>query len=360
MQSKGIVRGMEHCNFRGTADQECECCKIMKSTRIKFNKQQRERAPELLDVIHSDICGPIQEDSISGAVYILTFIDDASRKSDVYLLRNKSEVYEKFLQYKARAENETGKKIKVLRSDNGGEYMSKAMKNYFDEQGIKHEFTTIYTPQQNGVAERLNRTLLEKARCLLRARNVPLAFWGEAIKMANFLRNHLATKICEDKTPIEIWTGRKPSIAFIKTFGCKAFVHIPRPYWEGKLGPRAERGMFLGFDENRKAAIIWILDSCKIVTSRDVKYNEDEDGWKETFTAEDEQCNTISINLGTGCDTKPEVDPDAISIDDLQVENIIPDGSTRRNSENTSTKDSETEEIIVGSRYDLRPRTSKV
>jgi hypothetical protein len=187
-----------------------------------------------------------------------------------------------------------------------------------------------------------------------------MQFWGEAIKMANFLKNRLTTRICGDKTPMEMWSGRKPTIAYIKTFGCKVFACIPKPNQNGKLGARAERGMFLGFDENRKAALVWITDSCQLISSRDVRYSEDEEGWKESHIGKEETEKKISINLGKQQYDEPEEELDSINIDDLHVENLFPEGTAEENGTISSTRDDQAEIPINQSRYSLRPRTDKV
>jgi transposase InsO family protein len=119
------------------------------------------RSKEILDLIHSNVCGPMIVASLNGYLYYVLFIDDHSQKTWIYFLKNKDGVLAKFQEFKAQVENLTGRKIKVLRSDNGGEYTSKDFSNLCIEAGIKREFTVPYNPQQNGVAERKNRTIIE-------------------------------------------------------------------------------------------------------------------------------------------------------------------------------------------------------
>ena len=126
-------------------------------------------------------------DSIGGSRYFMTFTDDYSKLCEVYFIRKKSEVAEMFKEYKNLVENKTGKKIKTLRSDNRTEYTCQEMKNYFREEGIKQQFTVEYTPQQNGVAERKNRTLVEMARCMMLQSGLSPEFWAEAVATANHI-----------------------------------------------------------------------------------------------------------------------------------------------------------------------------
>jgi transposase InsO family protein len=290
LKDKDIVRGMENGKISATGE-TCDCCLQMKGTRLKFNKGERLRATGKLDLIHTDVCGPMRVKSAGGALYVLTFLDDYSRKSDIYLLKSKSEVFEKFKAYKARVERETGRLIKILRSDNGSEFKNNKMDSYMTESGIKREFTTVYTPQQNGGAERLNRTLIEKTRCLLKDAHMPEEFWGEAILTANFIRNHTQTKICGDFVPMELWSGRKPSVKYFRIFGCLAYATLPRPNWKGKFSPRALKGVFVGYDEGRKAYRIWSEEQQKILHSRDVRFVEQENG----FMSHNEGSNQLNI-----------------------------------------------------------------
>ncbi|KAG2854887.1 hypothetical protein PC115_g25913 [Phytophthora cactorum] len=152
-------------------------------------KSSPNRAKQVLEVIHSDVCGPMQTSTFSGKRYFVTFTDDKSHFCVVYLLRNKSEVADKFAEFVAMAETQTGKRVKTLRSDNGGEYTSGAMAKFCKDRGIEQKFTPPYTPQLNGVAERMNRTLVECARCMLEHAGLSKSYWGEAVMTATFLRN---------------------------------------------------------------------------------------------------------------------------------------------------------------------------
>ncbi|CAA0832257.1 Uncharacterized mitochondrial protein AtMg00710, partial [Striga hermonthica] len=143
----------------------------------------------VLEMVYSDVCGPMEVESLGGSRYFVTFIDDASRKLWVYLLRTKGEVFQYFKRFHAMVERQAGKPLKCLRSDNGREYTSHEFKNYCAEHGIRHEKTVPGTPQHNDVAERINRTIMEKVRCMLRMAKLPKPFWGEAVLTACYLIN---------------------------------------------------------------------------------------------------------------------------------------------------------------------------
>jgi hypothetical protein len=197
----------------------------------------------------------------------------------------------KFVEYKARNENQTGLRIKRLRSDNGGEYNSGEFKDYLERAGIKHEYTNPHTPEQNGVSERLNRTIAAKVRCMLRESRLPKNFWGEAAKTANHVRNYCPTKACGDVVPMEIWTGHKPNIGYFKVFGSTAYATIPKTDRTWKFGQRATKSIFLGYPDNRRGYRLWDVDKKKIFFSRNVKFNEYEFGWYNDETIKGKEKN---------------------------------------------------------------------
>jgi len=148
----------------------CKSCALEKNSRKKFPLNDN-RAEGILDVIHSHVCGKMIVPSLGNFFYYVTLIDDYSRKIWIYLLKSKDEVFNKFQEFKASVENHTCKKIKILRSDNGGEYTSNEFKAFCNGEGIKRVLTTPYTPQQNGIAERKNRSIVEAAKAMIHDQN---------------------------------------------------------------------------------------------------------------------------------------------------------------------------------------------
>ena len=165
--------------------------------------------------------------SITACKYFLLIVDDFSRKMWVYFLKNKSDVLSTFQKFKTLVENESGCNIMTLRTDNGGEFCSSDFANFCDIHGIKRQLTTPYTPQQNNVVERRNRTVVEMARSMLQHRSVPNKFWAEAVFTAVYLLNRSPTQVIKGKTPEEAWSCRKPKINHLKVFGSVAYVWIP-------------------------------------------------------------------------------------------------------------------------------------
>jgi transposase InsO family protein len=212
--------------------------------------------------------------SISGYVYYVSFIDDYSRKTWIYFLKTKDEVFSKFKEFKALIENLSERKIKILRSDNGGEYTSKEFVNFCKDVGIKRELTTPYNPQQNGVAERKNITILEAVKTMIHDQDLPMCLWAEATMAAVYVQNRLSHSALGLKTSEEMFTGKKPEVSHLKIFGRPVFIHIPKEK-RNKLDPSRKKGIFVGYCEVSKAFRIYIPGQHHIEISRDVTFDED-------------------------------------------------------------------------------------
>ncbi|UYV68055.1 hypothetical protein LAZ67_5002921 [Cordylochernes scorpioides] len=206
----------------------CEACIYGKQNRKVFHASTSPNSTYPGELIYSDVCGPMSKRSPGGSLYFVSFKDDFSRFRVAYFIRHKSDVLEKFKEFVKRVRTETGNKIKRFRTDNGTEFLNKNFSDYLKSLGIVHELTAPYTPEQNGISERDNRTIVESARCLLHGRKMPLELRAEAVNTAVYLLNRCTTKVLGNSTPYEIWYKRKPSILHLKTFGCNAYVHIPK------------------------------------------------------------------------------------------------------------------------------------
>lgn len=235
-----------------TSPRVCEECVISKQYRTSFPNGKSWRAKNVLELIHSDICGPINPTSNGNKRYLITFIDDYSRKTWVYFLHEKSETFTAFKSFKTHVEKETGKSIKTLRTDRGGEYCSKEFEKFCDQQGIRRELTAAYSSQQNGVSERKNRTILNMVRSLLAMRNIPKNFWPEAVNWSIHVLNRSPTFSVQNMTPEEAWNGRKPVVDHFRIFGCIAYARIPDEKRK-KLDAKGEKCVFLGASEYSKA-----------------------------------------------------------------------------------------------------------
>ena len=251
----------------------CEDCVLGKATRSSF-KRSVHKSKDKLEYVHSNLWGLAQQISLGGNSYFLSFIDDYSRKVWVYTLKSKDQVFDKFKEWKMLVENQTGKKLKKLRTDNGLEFCNQRFEKYCAEEGVMRHRTVRLTPQQNGLAERMNRTLMERVRCMLVQTNLPKSLWAEILLTACYLVNLSPSSAIEFKTPYERWTGQPANYGDLKVFGCTAYMHIS----QGKLAPRALKGIFIGYPEGVKGFKIWCteINPPKCIISRDVIFNEEE------------------------------------------------------------------------------------
>lgn len=249
----------------------CIDCIKSKLTRSKFLENQK-RETEPIRLVHSDLCGPMQTTTPSGNRYFLTLIDDYSRFTVVRLLRTKEEAAGAVKDYIAAMGARFGRKPMALRTDNGREYLSKDLIEFLRKEGVEQQFTVPYSPQQNGVAERKNRSLVETAKSMLLDANLDKRFWGEAILTATYLQNRMVSRSIE-KTPIELFTGHKPDLSHIRVFGSRVFSLIPkekRQKWDSK----AEEGVLIGYHGNKAGYRILDPHTDKVWVSRSVEIIE--------------------------------------------------------------------------------------
>lgn len=271
MASKQSIDGMKivECGIK----EVCETCMKAKMTRIPFPKESISKSTAILDLIHTDVCGPMQTATPGGKRYIITIIDDYSRFTIIKLLAQKSEVESTIRQFIEFTKTKFAKKPKIMRSDRGGEYTGNRFKEYLRNEGIQTQLTAPYTPQQNGVAERKNRSIMEMARCMLADANLPNTFWGEAVSMAVYIQNRTITR-STDAIPFERWNGNKVLLTDFKVFGCKCYVHVPAEKRK-KLDQTAIQMIFFGHDDQTKGYRCYNPDTKSVTISRDVKFNNE-------------------------------------------------------------------------------------
>lgn len=231
------------------------------------------RAQQPLELLHTDICGSLSSKSLSGSRYILTITDNFSRFSWLYFLKRKSETLVKFKQFKSMIELQTSHRIKAIRSDNGGEYISQDFIRFCDESGIMRQLTQTYTSHQNGMAERKNRTLPYKARCMAFASGISDHLWTEAVATANYVTNRTSTKANNGVTSFERLIGKVPVVDHLCVFGCRSFVRNNSPKRK-KWAPRSTECIFLGYDAVSRGFRNYHRPSRKIFVSKDVRFDE--------------------------------------------------------------------------------------
>lgn len=331
LMKSGMVIGI---NYDNTHYKSCETCVKGKQTRLPFPKKSENRSKEILGLVHTDLCGPMQCASYGGCRYFLLFTDDFTRKSFVYFLKSKDEVFESFIKFKALVETQTGMKIKMLRSDNGLEYVNKKLQVYLEQHGIIHQKTVPYSPAQNGVSERANRTIVEKARCMLQDAGLDKRFWAEAVQTAVYIKNRTPTKAVMGATPEEKFTGKKVNVSHFKVFGCRAYALISK---RKKLDPKSKQYTFIGYCEETKGyRLVDLSNPRAVVIARDVAFFENKFNKNDAITSHDDNVDLFSPNLlvenTKNCGEQPtgQLQSEPESFDDNQSQN---------GSDNTSLSD---------------------
>ena len=242
-------------------------------------------------IIHTDICGPISPPTLGGSHYFLLIIDDCSRLTWVAMLQCKSDAFEAFKRFKSLAETEKVVKIKTLRSDRGGEFTSEEFLKHCLEHGIKRQLTTPYSPQQNGVVERKNRTVMSMVRAMLKVKDLPTELWGEAVSTAVYILNRSSTKALQRKSPHEKWTWRKPSMDHMRTFGSIFHVKNTKRHLN-KLEDRSQPMVFIGYELGTKGYKCFDPVNFNVIISRDVIFEE---GEKWTWSTQVEGTNSFTF-----------------------------------------------------------------
>lgn len=242
--------------FHVDSKHKCETCVEAKLTRSSF--KSIERNMESFDLIHSDICDLKIVQTRGGNKYFITFVDDSTKYCYVYLLKSKDEMIEKFVLYKNEVENQLNKKIKVLRSDRGGEYEA-PFAEFSAQHGIIHETTALYSSQQNGVAERKNRTLKEMMNAMLVSSGLHQNMWGDAVLSVNYLLNMVPRKKMK-KTPYELWKESTPSYKYLRVWECHAKVAVPTPK-KVKICLKTVDCIFIGYAHNSSTCRFLVYES---------------------------------------------------------------------------------------------------
>ncbi|KAL4376734.1 hypothetical protein GQ457_02G021410 [Hibiscus cannabinus] len=329
------------CKKKGHLKKDCVKYKgwlekkdCIKGKQTNKSKKGAKRSSTILEIIHSDICCPDMD--VQGQKYFITFIDDYSRYMYLYMLHHKSESLEAFKVFKAEVEKQCGKQIKIVRTDRGGEYYGRYTENgkvhgpfvkFLQDNDIVGQYTMPGSPDQNGVAERRNRNLMDMVRSMLSGSKLPKSLWVEALKTAVYILNRVPTKAVP-KTPFELFKGWKPSLRHIRVWGCPSEVRIYNPQ-EKKLDPRTISGYFIGYAEKSKGYRFYCpSNSTRIVESRNAKFLEN-----DSFSGSDLSRNSIPVDQpSTSIDQivheNPEIIEQPVEQHDPQ-ENV---GSTLRRS----------------------------
>lgn len=255
-------------------DPLCSGCAMGKMPRAAFKKQLKTvKAARVLELVHCDLMGPMDTKTPSGARYALTMIDDYSRFITIRFLATKDQTYDCLVEYRAMMEKQLGVTLKRFRTDNGGEFANKRFHAFCQANGIVHQTTVPYSPQQNGLAERMNRTIAEMARAMLFYKRVEKRWWAEAFNTAVYVINLLPNTVRPAKSPYEVWFGSRPSLQHLRVFGSEGFVHVDS-HKRTKLESKAVPCIFLGYASFSKGYRVWDMHSKKIVITRSVVLDE--------------------------------------------------------------------------------------
>lgn len=258
-------------NFIEDKNFVCEKCLAGKQHRMPFENSV-SRASKPLELVHADVCGPMETISLGGARYFLLLKDDFTSYRKVFFMKQKSEVVKYIQVFIDAAERETNCKMKVLRTDNGLEFVNKEVANILKKKGICHQRSVAYTPEQNGRAEREMRTIVEAARSMIQG--MSKTFWAEAINCAVYVLNRTGPSSVTNKTPYDLWCNKKINVNELKIYGTRVSVHVPkekRLKWDAKN----IEGIFMGYSDTTKGYRIYLPDKNKIEVHRDVIFLPD-------------------------------------------------------------------------------------
>ena len=250
----------------------CDSCMLGKQTRLPFTPSVSVTS-EIFQLVHADVWGPYKQKTHDNCIYFLTIVEDFSKATWIYLMPDKGLVPSMFRQFIPYVKNQFDKTIKVLRTDNGTEFVNSALSTFLAELGIVHQTSCTYTPQQNGLVERKHRTLLNVARSLRFHAALPLNFWGDCLLTAAYLINRTPSPLLKNKSPYEVLFNELPDYSLLKTFGCLCYAtSLPHP--TDKFAQRAVKGVFLGYPFAKKGYKVLNLNTRKVFLSRDVKFFE--------------------------------------------------------------------------------------
>jgi transposase InsO family protein len=275
MMHKQVLKGLPQVDIR--TDTICAGCQYGKAHQLPY-KESEYRSKTPLELIHSDVFSPVKQTSIGGMRYMVTFIDEFSRYVWVYFMKEKSEVFTKFKEFKEKIESELNMKIKCLRTDNGRDYLTNQFTIYHAEHKIRRQLTCPNTPQQNGVAERKNRHIAETCRSMLHTKNVPRRFWAECMRTAAYVINRLPQPKLGFRSPDELLWKVKSVVSHLKVFGCVYYVFVP-DHLQSKFEKKAIWCIFVVYDDERKGWRCCDPTTGKCHTSRNMVFDEASAWW---------------------------------------------------------------------------------
>ncbi|KAK2410077.1 putative mitochondrial protein [Trifolium repens] len=269
----------------------CGECQIGKQVRMSHPMLEHQTTSKVLELLHMDLMGPMQVESLGGKRYVLVVVDDFSRYTWVNFIREKSDSFDVFKELCIQIQREKGSNVVRIRSDHGREFENSKFDDFCAAEGIKHEYSSPITPQQNGIVERKNRTIQESARVMLHAKNVPYHFWAEAMNTACYVHNRVTLRKGTTSTLYELWKDRKPTVKHFHIFGSECFILADREP-RRKLDPKSEKGFFLGYSTNSRAYRVYNTKTQVVMESVNVVVKDSSDKENEGV----DQGTPVSVN----------------------------------------------------------------
>ncbi|GJY24210.1 retrovirus-related pol polyprotein from transposon TNT 1-94 [Tanacetum coccineum] len=271
LSKKDIVTGLPKLTY--VKDQLCSSCEMSKAKRSSFKTKAVPSSKGRLNLLHMDLCGPMRVASINGKKYILVIVDDYSRYTWTLFLRSKDETPEVLKDFLTMIQRNLQAQVIIVRTDRGTEFLNKTLHAYFKEEGIEHQTSTPRTPEQNGVVERRNRTLVEAARTMLSASKLPLSFWAEAVATACYTQNRSIIISTHGKTAYHIINDRKPSIKHLHIFGCTCYITRDGENLD-KMKEKGDPCVMVGYSTQSKGYRVYNKRTRLIVESIHIKFDE--------------------------------------------------------------------------------------
>ncbi|WVZ70238.1 hypothetical protein U9M48_018918, partial [Paspalum notatum var. saurae] len=267
----GLIRGLP--KLKAEKDLVCHPCRHGKMVAASHTPMSQVMTSYPGELLHMDIVGPTRVASVSGKWYVLVVVDDFSRISWVFFMEFKDKAFGFVRDLVLRLRNESHKAMRAIRNDKDGEFRNSLFENFYRDLGLEHQFSSPYTPPQNGVVERKNRTLIEMARTMLDEHRTPRRFWAEAVNTAYYIANRIFLGAFLGKTSYELRFGRKPSDKHLRAFGCRCFV-LKKAEHLDKFVSRCLDGIFLGYASSSRAFCMWILETKQVVETCEVSFDE--------------------------------------------------------------------------------------
>ncbi|KAK2385434.1 putative mitochondrial protein [Trifolium repens] len=280
------IRGLPKLKI--TEGSICGKCQIGKQTRMSHPMLEHQVTSRTLELLHMDLMGPMQVESLGGKRYAFVVVDDFSRYTWVNFIRDKSDSFDTFKTLSTQVQREKNCGIVRIRSDHGREFENEKFSEYCANEGIKHEFSSPITPQQNGVVERKNRTIQESARVMLHAKSLPYHFWAEAMNTACYIHNRVTIRKGTSATLYELWRERKPTVKHFHVFGSKCYILADREQ-RRKLDPKSDEGIFLGYSTNSRSYRVYNSRTKVVMESYNVVVND----------VETEKVDNVEYDVGT-------------------------------------------------------------